>query len=154
MSHGAKENKTIAPEAQVEGLKDGQKININLVQEKEKARAYVPCPEVVAYNSQPKKRVVFRNLLDGAKMKTDIAFNWGSGPGSVRIHLSPGKATMLPQCVIDHINGRRIPRYERVTQPSGEYAPGLVGHDNLYLLTEEADPAAQSVAQPQVAMAS
>ncbi len=136
MSHGNKSNKVVSQNAQVEGLKEGQSIQVNLVQEKEKKKPYVDPPEVVNYHKQPKIACVFHNLQDGKK-QTDVAFNYGSGPNAPVIHLKPGKVHHYPQCVIDHVNGITVPNYDRVDNPDGkgEYAPGVVGPPTkLYML--------------------
>ncbi len=134
-----KESVIEQPEVDINQLKDGQKVQINVIQEKPKFVEPKPCLEVVALRADIKagrvKKVVFNNLLDP---KEDIPFSYGSGSGAQTYHLEPGLAYELPQCVIDWLHTRRIVGYSEQPRPDGrgtEVVPDKKKTRNKFLLS-------------------
>ncbi len=107
-------------EVDISQLKDGQKVEINLIQEKPKFVEPKPCLEVVRLRADIKagriRKVVFNNLTDPTE---DIPWTFGSGPGAKTYHFFPGRVYELPYCVIDWMHTRKIVGYSEQDKPDG-----------------------------------
>ncbi len=125
---------SLPKKAKLSELNPDQPVILNVIQQKQPKKQPEPCEEAIALQTSPVKRVTFYNLLDKDE---DIAFDYGSGPGSMKYHLFPGRTYDLPECVIEHLRSRVLVEYGVRKLPSGEEVTEVAKKRPKFLLTAQ-----------------